>query len=30
MSMEAAENTGRSLNFIETIIEEDLMNNKNN
>ncbi len=29
MSVEATDNTGRSLNFIEAIIEEDLMNNKN-
>ncbi len=28
--MESAENSERSLNFIETIIEEDLQNNKNN
>ncbi len=28
--MELAENSDRSLNFIETIIEEDLQNNKNN
>ena len=28
--MESAENNARSLNFIETIIEEDLQNNKNN
>ncbi len=28
--MEPAENNTRSLNFIETIIEEDLQNNKNN
>ena len=27
--MESAENNARSLNFIETIIEEDLQNNKN-
>ncbi len=28
--MESAENTARTLNFIEAIIEEDLQNNKNN
>jgi glutaminyl-tRNA synthetase len=28
--MESAENNSRSLNFIETIIEDDLQNNKNN
>jgi len=28
--MESAENNARSLNFIETIIEEDLQDNKNN
>ncbi len=28
--MESAENNARSLNFIESIIEEDLQNNKNN